>query len=501
MLDASGLKHALSACLPLTQPSCVALFGVSLAPGALTDPSGTQHAQAEGPKVSGAHTVCEAEVGQGWSPAAAEVDILVGLMQHLRALGVRVVACQKVIHERVQHAALQLGMVPLQRLSAQHATSLSSISGALPINSWHPPVGAAGRSGSWKHMLGVLGGVDFQAAAHRPQLILRPVLAPGEAASASCSWACQAPGAHARLVKQHVRAGGCSSRGRVQTLLLGAATQSGCDELRTAAEGALRVLAWTLRSPWVLPGGGAWQGLVAARIRAKARALQRRRRHVKAGVYTAMAGALEQVATSLVPHSTGQAQEVGEGVRSAARSAAKQLANSLSSGSAAASPSRIPATHVEYIGWGHALTQLVAVAVVEVHAPNLGAQPSSGALAFLDCPPAQHFPTSLHAQTAGTQGSSPPEGPLQMPKGSRLMKTGYDFRRTPKASRMLGAKEETCDGRSDVGFHVQPLMSRCRGKLVSAHLLDSAPAMMGALASGVDAACMLLRVDALVAER
>eukprot|EP00983_Pelagomonas_calceolata_P130622 1161697-Pelagomonas_calceolata.AAC.10 len=65
-----------------------------------------------------------------------------------------------------------------------------------------------------------------QAAAHRPQLILRPVLAPGEAASASCSWACQAPGAHARLVKQHVRAGGCSSRGRVQTLLLGAATQS-----------------------------------------------------------------------------------------------------------------------------------------------------------------------------------------------------------------------------------------------------------------------------------
>eukprot|EP00983_Pelagomonas_calceolata_P069976 1150581-Pelagomonas_calceolata.AAC.2 len=222
---------------------------------------------------------------------------------------------------------------------------------------------------------------------------------------------------------------------------------------------------------------------------------------IRAGVYTAMAGALEQVATSLVPHSTGQAQEVGEGVRSAARSAAKQLANSLSSGSAAASPSRIPATHVEYIGWCHALTQLVAVAVVEVHAPNLGAQPSSGALAFLDCPPAQHFPTSLHAQTAGTQGSSPPEGPLQMPKGSRLMKTGYDFRRTPKASRMLGAKEETCDGRSDVGFHVQPLMSRCRGKLVSAHLLDSAPAMMGALASGVDAACMLLRVDALVAER
>eukprot|EP00967_Tisochrysis_lutea_P092079 scaffold132552_cov30-Tisochrysis_lutea.AAC.1 len=59
------------------------------------------------------------------------------------------------------------------------------------------------------------------------------------------------------------------------------AHSQGCDELRTAAEGALRVLAWTLRSPWVLPGGGAWQGLVAARIRAKARALQRRRRHVK----------------------------------------------------------------------------------------------------------------------------------------------------------------------------------------------------------------------------
>lgn len=50
----------------------------------------------------------------------------------------------------------------------------------------------------------------------------------------------------------------------------------GCDELRTATEGALRVLMWTLRSPWVLPGGGAWQGALATRLRARARALARR---------------------------------------------------------------------------------------------------------------------------------------------------------------------------------------------------------------------------------
>jgi hypothetical protein len=36
--------------------------------------------------------------------------------------------------------------------------------------------------------------------------------------------------------------------------------------------------------------------------------------------------------------------------------------------------------------------------------------------------------------------------------------------------------------------------------LTSALLLDSLPAVMAALAAGVDAACVLLRVDCLIAE-
>ena len=68
----------------------------------------------------------------------------------------------QIIHEEVQHAALQLGMIPLQRLSAQHATTLSRVAGAIPINSWHPTA-----SDSWRQLLGVVGGVRQQVRRHR----------------------------------------------------------------------------------------------------------------------------------------------------------------------------------------------------------------------------------------------------------------------------------------------------------------------------------------------
>ena len=61
----------------------------------------------------------------------------------------------QVMHERVQHAALQLGMVPLQRLSAQHAASLSQLSGAVPLACWQP-------ASSWTQLLGVVGCIHKQ---------------------------------------------------------------------------------------------------------------------------------------------------------------------------------------------------------------------------------------------------------------------------------------------------------------------------------------------------
>lgn len=69
MLDAACLKHAVALHLPLTRPSCVALFGVSLAPGALAALQQPQHAPqgggVQGPRVFGAQAVIEAEAGQG----------------------------------------------------------------------------------------------------------------------------------------------------------------------------------------------------------------------------------------------------------------------------------------------------------------------------------------------------------------------------------------------------------------------------------------------------
>jgi hypothetical protein len=108
-------------------------------------------------------------------------------------------------------------------------------------------------------MLQVIGSSQYLVLCPPPL----PTLSPSEALRAG-------PGAATRL--QH------TPHGPPHTLVLGAGSQTSCDELRAAVEGALRVLGWALRAPWVLPGGGAWQMVVASRLRVQAKYWWRRDR-------------------------------------------------------------------------------------------------------------------------------------------------------------------------------------------------------------------------------
>ena len=68
------------------------------------------------------------------------------------------------IHEHVQQAALQRGILPLQRLSAAHLRSVSALTGASPISSslsWASAAGggATGVGHAWDASLGLLGGI------------------------------------------------------------------------------------------------------------------------------------------------------------------------------------------------------------------------------------------------------------------------------------------------------------------------------------------------------
>ena len=69
MLDATCLKDSIAMHLPLTCPTCVALFGVSLTPGAVAAAQIPQHAReagsAVGPQVLGAQCAQESDAGKG----------------------------------------------------------------------------------------------------------------------------------------------------------------------------------------------------------------------------------------------------------------------------------------------------------------------------------------------------------------------------------------------------------------------------------------------------
>jgi len=70
-----------------------------------------------------------------WAPGSEHLAELEQLLGRLARLGVRVVASQRVIHPAARAACRQLGMVPLERLSARHIGPFLRLTGAAPIGS------------------------------------------------------------------------------------------------------------------------------------------------------------------------------------------------------------------------------------------------------------------------------------------------------------------------------------------------------------------------------
>lgn len=266
---------------------------------------------------------------EAWSAAGAAVQQLLQLAEVLQGLGVKVVACQRGIHPAMQQALAQRGLLPLARLSALHAAHLAQLSGCLPISSHTLP------PATLRRCLGALGGVQQRQMGAKQWLLLLPPAAGPPAG---------------RPV------------GPVQTLLLGAGSQAAADELKVTAESALRVLAWGLHTPMVMPGGGCAEFLMARIIRTAARAAVPRPSAVQAAAYEAFAAALEHAGAALLGGAAPRA-EATAAMRSALDATLRQAAQQGPEDSGAAAP------QLQYLGW-HAEAQQIV--------PVLSCKPSSG---------------------------------------------------------------------------------------------------------------------------
>ena len=167
--------------------------------------------------------------GAGFDPAEVQLDRLADLLRGLRRAGVGVVASQKLIHPRLQDLAVELGMVPLERLSLRYVQPVARCSGAHLLGSLDPAqVHAQG--------FGRIAGLESVTLAGRRLVKVRPF-----------------PGGPRALP--------------VATVVLGAADALAMRELRAVAAAALTTLGRALAVPAVLPGGGCGERLLARRLR------------------------------------------------------------------------------------------------------------------------------------------------------------------------------------------------------------------------------------------
>lgn len=287
------------------------------------------------PQPEGESKVGSSGASRAWSAHGLALRQLLQLADRLAQLGVGVAACQRPIHPALQQALARRGIVPLQRLSAAHATAVAQATGCIPISSHAAPLDLLSRCAGF-----------------------------------ACSLSRQHLGTKEWLIIRGGSGGGASSNGGaagisarqplpVQTLLLGCPHDSAAEELRAAAEASLKVLRWALASPVVLPGGGCAEMLMACHVRQCAAAAagatagsgSRRRPacSASAAAHEAFASGLERAAAALVgdaaPHS-----EATEALRSAAEETRAACACAAEVTAAAAGDSAANES-VPFLGW------------------------------------------------------------------------------------------------------------------------------------------------------
>eukprot|EP00798_Chlamydomonas_sp_ICE-L_P021267 gene21267-28188_t len=256
----------------------------------------------------------------GWSRASCELDALLALVTWLHEAGVQVVATQKLMHPSVQDAILACGMLPLQRLSAIHISSVAHVCGAVPLSSLQP-------SAAWKRLFGCVASIHLKTISHNKILLCL------DAHGAKPNPIAQAPDYMRRLHPIH-------------TLLLGCDTDLGGDELKEVVNCAFKLLSWSMQVPYALPGGGCAEALIAAHLRT--RSSQELRQPNQIAAVHSMAAALEELAATLVPALPGDGPTILAAIR-------EQAQHHLQLLTCTAAPA------VQFMGWDNSLGQLCEV--------------------------------------------------------------------------------------------------------------------------------------------
>jgi chaperonin GroEL (HSP60 family) len=177
--------------------------------------------------------VARAGEDEEWATSEQSQRAMEELCDEWARLGVGLVASQKRIHPFLKHRLLAMGVVPLERLSIRHIQALHSVIGGkllgtLKLEAMHVP-GARGHLQGMRER--VLGG--------RRYLQLD----------------CDASGSRKK-----------------STLLAWAVDKQAADELEAQLEDVLLLLKHAIKDGAVVPGGGCFEALLAAHLRARVQA-------------------------------------------------------------------------------------------------------------------------------------------------------------------------------------------------------------------------------------
>jgi hypothetical protein len=163
---------------------------------------------------------------------AGVFDLMRALCAKWRALGVTLVACQKVIHPFLKQLCLEQDMLPLERLSVRHMEAVKQAAGgellsAIDVEQVRP------------ERLGSIARLEERIIGRRRYLFLTPAAAPQAGRPAA----------------------------GVTTLLLAASTVAQQTELAALLQRVFKILTHLLRTPAVCAGAGCTEMQLAAHIR------------------------------------------------------------------------------------------------------------------------------------------------------------------------------------------------------------------------------------------
>ena len=247
-------------------PMVIALFDISLEPSSINQ-SGPQSHESEGAIRSSILDIGAAFQASS-APQDPELESLYDLVRSLHKMGVKVLASQKLICEQVQQMALELGILPIHRLSIIHIHSVSRLTGAIPISS------ALKAEPSWSGLFGLVGDISIVRVGQKNLLHFEPSRSPSSI--------------HPRARPVH-------------TLVLGANCELQAEELRASTHSALKALSWAMREPFVLPGGGCAESMISGHLRRVASKMEPRVKRV----FDNVAMAIESAAALVVGRRLG----------------------------------------------------------------------------------------------------------------------------------------------------------------------------------------------------